>query len=86
MNILLGLLKYPPDYAGDGLRLHRMFTRLRESGQVKDVFVISSWDKPEQKQDPEPRRNSYRSSGGVHLKKGNEGLRKVQKDRELLLE
>ena len=51
MNILLGILKYPPDYAGDGLRIHRMLTRLKESGRVRNVFVITSWDKPEQKED-----------------------------------
>jgi len=45
VNILVGILKYPPDYAGDGLRLHRTFQRLRKKSQLEDVYVLTSWDR-----------------------------------------
>lgn len=45
LNILVGILKYPPDYAGDGLRLHRTFQRLMKKGSVQNVYVLTSWDR-----------------------------------------
>ena len=44
MNILLGILKYPPDYAGDGLRLHRSLQRWIQRGAVSGAYVLTSWD------------------------------------------
>jgi glycosyltransferase involved in cell wall biosynthesis len=43
LNITVGILKYPPDYAGDGMRLHRTFLRLKQKGNVGDVHVLTSW-------------------------------------------
>lgn len=50
MNILLGILKYPPDYAGDGLRLHKTFQRLKSKGHINEVYVLTSWDHDTHKQ------------------------------------
>lgn len=44
MNILLGILKYPPDYAGDGLRLHRSLQRWLRMGALTNACVLTSWD------------------------------------------
>lgn len=44
MNILLGILKYPPDYAGDGLRLHRSMQRWMHKGSLSKAYVLTSWD------------------------------------------
>lgn len=44
MNILLGILKYPPDYAGDGLRLHRSLRRWMQKGALSKAYVLTSWD------------------------------------------
>lgn len=44
MNILLGILKYPPDYAGDGLRLHRSLQRWIRKGAFDKAYVLTSWD------------------------------------------
>ncbi len=44
MNIFLAVLKYPPDHSGDGLRLHRFFTRLLRKKSLSRVHVLTSWD------------------------------------------
>lgn len=44
MNLLLAILKYPPDYAGDGLRLHRSMRRWIQKGALEKAYVLTSWD------------------------------------------
>lgn len=45
MRVLVGILKYPPDFTGAGLRIHNLYKRLREQG-VKTVHVITSSEQP----------------------------------------
>jgi glycosyltransferase involved in cell wall biosynthesis len=42
MNILVSLLKYPPEHTGAGLRVRRMYDNLQEGGQVDRLYVLTS--------------------------------------------
>lgn len=41
MNVLIGILMYPPDFTGAGLRIHRLYSNLRKKG-VNKVYVITN--------------------------------------------
>ncbi len=42
MKILIGILKYPPDFTGAGLRTQQMYRNLKGRGAVDQVYVITS--------------------------------------------
>ena len=41
MNILIGILWYPPDFTGAGLRIHKLYSHLKKKG-VNNVYVITT--------------------------------------------
>ncbi|MCF6158925.1 MAG: glycosyltransferase [wastewater metagenome] len=41
MNILIGILMYPPDFTGAGLRIHRLYSNLMKKG-IDKVYVITN--------------------------------------------
>lgn len=41
MNVLVSVLKYPPDYTGAGLRLHTLYQHLKTKG-VGEVYVLTT--------------------------------------------
>ncbi len=42
MNVLVSILKYPPDFTGAGLRTARMYRNLQFKGEVDRIFVITT--------------------------------------------
>jgi glycosyltransferase involved in cell wall biosynthesis len=42
MNILISILKYPPDFTGAGLRTQQMYHNLQDRGVVDQVYVITT--------------------------------------------
>jgi len=63
MKVLMAILKYPPDFAGDGLRFHRMFQRLLGTADISEVHVITSWDRKHKK---------YEVRNGIHVHRVSE--------------
>jgi glycosyltransferase involved in cell wall biosynthesis len=42
MNVLVALLKFPPDFTGAGQRIQTMYSRLLENNAVENVFVMAT--------------------------------------------
>lgn len=49
MNVLIGILMYPPDFTGAGLRIHRLYSNLRKKGVNKVYVITNSINKTEKK-------------------------------------
>jgi len=41
MNVLIGILLYPPDFTGAGLRIHMLYSNLKRKG-IKKIYVITN--------------------------------------------
>lgn len=41
MRVLIGILKYPPDFTGAGLNLHKLYCRIVERG-IDQIYVVTS--------------------------------------------
>ena len=42
MNVLVSILKFPPDFTGAGLRISQMYGNLQQKGDLDRVFVITT--------------------------------------------
>ncbi|HQP92123.1 MAG TPA: hypothetical protein PLU24_05555, partial [Candidatus Omnitrophota bacterium] len=41
-NVLIAMLKFPPDFTGAGSRILALYSNMQKKGKVGDVFVLTS--------------------------------------------